>query len=200
MEREMESIRGALRPATTAERRRLTGPLVAIALVVWLAAPASAQDRRAVIFGSVGGASIGHADSEQGKAPIAGGGVGFHLTPRLVVEGDVHAARVSHVFGRENHDFSEVTFTGSLLYRAPVSGRVHVVAGGGLGLQRAHTDVDEPPFFRIDQVETLRLLHGRLGAEWDISSRLVIRTDFVLWMGEGLDWVAGGRAGVGYRF
>jgi hypothetical protein len=28
----------------------------------------------------------------------------------------------------------------------------------------------------------------------------VIRTDFVLWMGEGLDWVAGGRAGVGYRF
>jgi hypothetical protein len=28
----------------------------------------------------------------------------------------------------------------------------------------------------------------------------VIRTDAVGWIGEGLDWVVGGRVGLGYRF
>lgn len=180
---------------------RLTRPLLVLALVACVAVPASAQDYRGMIFGEVGGASIGHADSELGNAPIFGGGAAFHLTPHLVVEGDVHTARVSHVFGRDHHDFSEITLTGSLLYRAPVAGRVHFIAGGGLGVQRAHTELDDPPFFEgIDRVETIRLLHGRVGAEWDVSRRFAIRTDFALWMGEGLDWVVGGRVGVGYRF
>ncbi len=170
------------------------------ALVVSLfAAPVWAQERRAVVIGSIGGASLGHADSEQGNAPIFGGAVGFHLTPRLVVEGDVHTARVSHVFGRDHHDFTETTFTGSLLFRSTPDGRAHFLAGGGAGLQRAHTDADDPRF-RIDRTETIRLLHGRIGAEWDISSRMTIRTEGVMWFGEGLDWVVGARAGFGYRF
>jgi hypothetical protein len=179
---------------------RTSGALLALALVALAAAPASAQDHRGVIFGQVGGGSIGHADSQQGQAPFFGGGAAFRLTPHLIVEADVHSARVSHVFGRENHDFSEVTLTGSLLFRAPAHGRVHVVAGGGVGLQRAHVEFDEPPIPRVDRVETIRLLHGRIGAEWDASSRVVIRTDAVLWLGGGLDWVVGGRVGVGYRF
>lgn len=165
-----------------------------------MATPVSAQDHRAVIFGEIGGASIGHADSEQGHAPIFGGGVAFYLAPRLVIEGHVHGARVDHVFGRQNHVFSEVTLTGSLLVRAPSRGRVHFVAGGGVALQRAHTEFDEPPIGRVDDVETIRLLHGRVGADWDASSRMVIRADAVLWMGGGLDWVVGGRVGLGYRF
>ena len=170
------------------------------ALVVsLLAAPVCAQERRTVIVGTIGGAGIGHADSQQGNAPILGGAVGFHLTPRLVVEGDVHTARVSHVFGRDRHDFTETTFTASLLFRSTPDGRAHFIAGGGAGLQRAHTDVDDPPF-RIDRTETIRLLHGRIGAEWDISSRMAIRTEGVMWFGEGLDWVVGARAGLGYRF
>ena len=145
--------------------------VVRFALVCCLfAAPVLAQERRAVVAGTLGGAGLGHADSEQGNAPIFGGAVGFHLTPRLVVEGDVHTARVSHVFGRDHHDFTETTFTGSLLFRATPGGRAHFIAGGGAGLQRAHTDVDDPPF-RIDRTETIRLLHGRIGAEWDISSQ-----------------------------
>ena len=80
-----------------------------------------------------------------------------------------------------------------------VDGRAHFIAGGGAGLQWAHTDVDDPPF-RIDRTETIRLLHGRIGAEWDISSRMAIRTEGVVWFGEGLDWVLGARAGLGYRF
>ena len=163
------------------------------------AAPVRAQERRAVLVGTIGGAGLGHADSEQGKAPIFGGAVGFHLTPRLVVEGDVHTARVSHVFGRDHHDFTETTFTGSLLFRSTPDGRAHFIAGGGSGLQRAHIEVDDPPF-RIDRTETIWLLHGRIGAEWNISSRLAIRTEGVMWFGEGLDWVLGARAGLGYRF
>jgi hypothetical protein len=174
--------------------------LVRLALVLSLsAAPVWAQERRAVVVGTIGAASLGHADSEQGHAPIFGGGVGFHLTPRLVVEGDVHTARVSHVFGRDHHDFTETTFTGSLLFRSTPEGPVHFIAGGGAGLQRAHTDAADPRF-RIDQTETIRLLHGRVGAEWNISSRIVIRTEGVLWFGEGLDWVVGARAALGYRF
>ena len=152
-----------------------------------------------MIVGSIGGAGLGHADSEQGKAPILGGSVGFHLTPRLVVEGDVHTGRVSHVFGREHHDFVETTLTGSLLFRSTPDGRAHLVAGGGAGLQWAQINIDEPPF-RIDRTETIRLLHGRIGAEWDISSRMAIRTEGVTWVGQGLDWVLGARAGLGYRF
>jgi hypothetical protein len=29
---------------------------------------------------------------------------------------------------------------------------------------------------------------------------MVIRTEGVLWFGEGLDWVVGARAALGYRF
>jgi hypothetical protein len=29
---------------------------------------------------------------------------------------------------------------------------------------------------------------------------MVIRTEGVMWFGEGLDWVVGARAGLGYRF
>jgi hypothetical protein len=171
-----------------------------VSLVVWLfAAPVRAQEGRTVVFGTIGGAGLGHADSEQGNALLFGGGAGVRLTPRLAVEADVHTARVSHVFGRDHHDFTETTFTGSLLFRSTPDGRAHFVAGGGAGLQRAHTDVDDPPY-RIDRTETIRLLHGRIGAEWDISSRMVMRAEGVLWFGEGLDWVMGARATVGYRF
>lgn len=79
-------------------------------------------------------------------------------------------------------------------------GRVHFIAGGGLALQRAHSVFDEPPLGRIDGVETIRLLHGRIGAQWDGSSRIVIQGDAVLWIGGGLDWIVGGRVGLGYRF
>jgi outer membrane protein with beta-barrel domain len=170
------------------------------ALIVNLfAAPARAQDRRATVVGTIGGASVGHADSTQGNAAIFGGALGFHLTAHLVVEGDVHTARVSRVFGRDHHDFTEITFTGSLLFRSAPDGRVHLVAGGGAGLQRAHTDADDPGF-RIDRTETIRLVHGRVGAEWNIARRATIRVEGVTWFGGGLDWVVGARAGLGYRF
>ena len=162
-------------------------------------APAWAQERRAVVVGTIGGAGIGHADSEQGKAPIFGGAVGLHMTAGLVVEGDVHTARVSHVFDRGHHDFTEITFTGSLLFRSTPDSRAHFITGGGAGLQRAHTVADDQRF-RIDRTETIRLLHGRIGAEWDVSSRMGIRTESVLWFGEGLDWIVGARMGLGYRF
>jgi Outer membrane protein beta-barrel domain len=167
--------------------------------VCLLAAPVMAQERRTVVFGSLGLASIGHADSEQGSAPLFGGGVGFFLTPRLVIEGDVHWASVSHVFGRDHHDFTETTLTGSLVYRSTPDGRAHFIAGGGAGLEWAQIDVDDPPF-RIDRTETIRLLHGRIGGEWDISNRMAIRTEGVVWFGDGLDWVLGARASLGYRF
>jgi hypothetical protein len=177
-----------------------TASILGFALGVWLfAAPVRAQERRTVVFGALGFAGIGHADSEQGNAPLFGGGVGFFLMPVLVIEGDVHRASVSHVFGRDHHDFTETTLTASLLYRSTPDGRAHFIAGGGAGLQWAHTDLDDPPF-RTDRTETIRLLHGRIGAEWDISSRMAIRTEGVLWFGEGLDWVLGARAGLGYRF
>jgi hypothetical protein len=172
----------------------------AVLVTLSIAAPASAQGHRGIVLGHIGGASIGHADSEQGTAPIVGGGIGIHLTPRLLVEGDVHGGRVTQVFGREHHDFSQLTFTGSLVFRSSPDAPAHFVAGGGLALQRAHTDFNEPPLGRVDTVETIRLLHGKIGAEWNVSSRMVIRTEGVLWFGDGLDWVAGARAGLGYRF
>jgi hypothetical protein len=181
-------------------QRRRGSATACAALLALIATPVAAQDRRAVVFGEVGAATIGHADSEQGRTAIFGGGAAFNLAPWLVVEGDVHGGRVAQVFGREHHDFSEVTVTGSLLFRAPARGPVHFVAGGGLARQRAHSEFDVPPFGRVDRVETVNLLHGRIGAEWDVSSRVVLRTDAVLWLGGGLDWIAGGRVGLGYRF
>lgn len=168
-------------------------------LVSLFAAPALAQERRTLLIGTIGGASLGHADSEQGNAPIFGGAIGRYLTARLVVEGDVHAARVSHVFGREHHDFTETMLTGSLLFRSTPDRSAHFIAGGGAGLQRAHTDADDPGF-RIDRTETIRFMHGRIGAEWSTSSRVAIRAEGVMWFGAGLDWVVGARVGLGYRF
>jgi len=77
---------------------------------------------------------------------------------------------------------------------------VHLLAGGGLAVQRAHIEFNEPPIPPVDRTETVRLLHGRLGADWDLTDRLVLRTHSALWMGGGLDWVVGARVGLGYRF
>jgi hypothetical protein len=178
--------------------RTLRGSVFGLALLI--ATPVAAQDHRALVFGEVGRASIGHSDSQQGRAPIFGGGAAFHLAPSLLVEADVHRGRVDHVFGRRHHDFSELTLTGSLLWRVPRGGRIHFVTGGGFAMQRGHTVINEPPFGRIDEVERLNLLHGRVGADWDVSRRLMIRSHAVVWIGEGLDWVVGGRVGLGYRF
>ena len=164
------------------------------------AAPASGQDRRGFIYGTIGGASIGHADSEQGKAPIFGGGMAFRILPRLVVEGDVHGARVTQVFGREHHDFTQTTFTGSVLFRAPLSQEVDFLTGGGLGYQRAHIDFTLDPFGRVERTETIRLMHGKAGLQWNVANGWAMRAEGVLWMGSGLDWVMGGRVGLGYRF
>ena len=168
-------------------------------LALALAAPLKAQERRGFVVGSVGGANLGHADSEMGDAAIFGGAVGVHLTPRLVVELDVHHAGVSHVFGRAHHDFTQTTLTPSLLFRSSPQGRVHLLAGGGIGFQRAHTEVDDPQFV-IDRTEAIRMWHGRGGVDWDVSPRVFIRTEGVLWFGAGLDWVVGGRGGIGFRF
>ena len=168
-------------------------------LLCLFASPVRAQQRRILVFGTIGGAGLGHADSEQGSAPIVGGGVGLHLSPRLVVEADVHTARVDHVFGRANHDFTQTTLTASLLFRSNPNGRAHFMSGGGVALQRAHIDIDDPPF-RIDRIETSRFLHGRGGVGFDISNRLAIRSEGVLWFGDGLDWIVGARAGFQYRF
>ena len=153
-----------------------------------------------MVFGQAGVASIGHSDSTQGTAPIFGGGAAFHLARWLLVEGDAHAARVGRVFGQDNHDFSEVTFTGSLLFRGNAEGRTHLIAGGGLALQRAHSEFDVLPAVHVDSTETIWMQHGRVGVEWDLASRIVIRPEAVFWFGPGLDWVMGGRVGVGYRF
>ena len=67
-------------------------------------------------------------------------------------------------------------------------------------MQRVHIEFNEPSIPRVDRTDSVRLLHGRLGADWDLTDRLVLRTHGVLWMGAGLDWVVGGRVGLGYRF
>ena len=172
----------------------------AIVLLCTCPVRVSAQEGRTVLWGQIGLVNVGHSDSEQGNAVMLGGGVGFQVLPRLVVEGDVHRTAVDHVFGRDQHEFSAVTMTGSVLYRAPAGQRVRVLAGGGMALQRARARFTEPSIGSIDARETLRLLHGRGGIEWDVARRFVIRTEGVLWMGGGLDWVLGARAGVGYRF
>lgn len=164
------------------------------------ATSADAQERRGVVFGHAGVASIGHADSEMGTVPVLGGAVAFHLTPRIVLDGDVHGGRVTEVFGREQHDFTQITFTGSVLFRSSPDARAHFIGGGGLGVQRAHSEFTGTPFGHVDTVETVRLVHGRLGVEFDLSDRVVLRTEGVLWFGSGLDWVTGGRAAIGYRF
>jgi hypothetical protein len=169
-------------------------------LILLVSRPALAQERPLTLFAETGFASIGHADSEQGKAPIFGGGASFQLTPWLVAEADLHGARVTRVFGDDDHVFNEVAFTGSLLYRWLTGRRARVVAGGGLAAQRAHSEFNVFPVGRVDRTETIRLLHGRGGVEWDASDRVVIRTDAALWFGPGLDWVLGGRFGIGYRF
>ena len=118
----------------------------------------------------------------------------------LVLEGDVHAASVRHVFGREDHAFSELTYTGSLLFRASPKRRVHFIGAAGLALQRARSQFNVAPVGHVDRTQTLRLMHGRAGIEWDLTERVLLRSEAVLWFAGGLDWVVGGRMGVGYRF
>jgi hypothetical protein len=177
--------------------RTVVGSIILV--FVCLPITAAGQDHRGLVFGSVGLASVGFSDSEQGKAPIFGGGASFDLTRRLVVDADVHAARVGNVFGRPDHDFTELTLTGSLLYRAFADRGVHLLAGGGLGVQRAHSTFNVQPLGTVDRTEALHLWHWRAGPEWTVSPRAVMRAEAVFWFGEGLDWVTGGRVVFGYR-
>lgn len=172
----------------------------ACALVVAAVTTAAAQDYRAAVFGHAGGANIGHADSEQGTAATFGGGASFHLTRTLLVDADVQTGRLTQVFGRQDHDFTQTTFTASLLYRSSPNARAHFLGGGGIAWMRAHTAYNEPPFQPVDRAETVTLWHGRAGVEVDLSRRVMLRTEGVFSMGGGLDWIVGGRFGVGYRF
>ena len=174
--------------------------VISAGLLLFTTATLGAQDRRGLVFGEAGLADIGHSDSRQGNAPIVGGGAGVYAAPWLVVEADAHRAHVGRVFGQANHDFSESTLTGSVLFRGNRHGRAHLIAGGGLGFQRAHSAFDLPTGARIDHTEMITLFHGRVGGEWDTSNRLLIRTDAAFWFGGGLDWIVGGRVAVGYRF
>jgi hypothetical protein len=149
--------------------RELSRTLLACGILAALSnpAPVAAQDHRGIVFGHIGGASIGHADSEQGTAPVFGGGIGCHLTPRLVVDADVHGGRVTKVFGREHHDFSQVTFTGSVLFRSSPDAPAHFLAGGGLAVQRAHRihrNAVRPHRARRDDSPAAR--EGRRGVEY----------------------------------
>jgi hypothetical protein len=165
-----------------------------------IALPAGAQESRAAIFGHVGGAGVGHNDSEMGKAPLFGGGLAIYVTPRLAIDVDYHTARISNVFDRDHHDFTQQTFTASLLFRSSPAARAHFLGGGGLAVQRAHTERTDPTLGLIEETDSVRLLHARAGVEWDLSRRLVLRTEGLFWMGGGLDWVTGGRVAIGYRF
>ena len=60
--------------------------LATLALCVF-ATPVFGRERRWVVFGTAGVASIGHADSEQGKAPVVAGAVAFQMVPWLLLEG-----------------------------------------------------------------------------------------------------------------
>jgi hypothetical protein len=164
------------------------------------AVPASAQEYRLAVFGHVGGAGVGHDDSEMGKAPLFGGGLAIRLMPALVLDLDVHAARISNVFGRAHHDFTQQTFTASVLFRSSPAARAHFLGGGGLAVQRAHTERTDPQFGFAEETDAVRLLHARAGVEWDLSRRVALRTEGLFWMGGGLDWVTGARVAVGYRF
>jgi hypothetical protein len=164
------------------------------------AVPASAQEYRLVVFGHVGAAGVGHDDSEMGKAPLFGGGLAIRLMPDLVVDLDVHTAQISNVFGRSHHDFTQQTFTASVLFRSSPAARVHFLGGGGLAVQRAHTELTDPQFGFVEETDAVRLFHARAGVEWDLSPRLALRTDGLFWMGGGLDWITGGRVAIGYRF
>ena len=183
-------------------RLRSPGALAfTLSLCCLSATSAFAQERRTTVFGTFGAASIGSNDSKQGDAPLVGGGVSFQWKRWLAADGDVHGARVRNVFGRADHTFREITLTGSLLFRRAVTRRVQLLTGGGIAVQRVDSEFPVAPSGRIDQSQTLDLLlHGRVGAEWGVSDRVVLRTEGVLWFGNGLDWILGARAGLGYRF
>jgi hypothetical protein len=97
----------------------------------------------------------------------------FTLTPRIVVDADLHGARVGEVLPRYQHGFSQLTFTGRVLFRSSPDARAHVLAGGGLAVQRARSEFTLEPFGFVESTETVRVLHGRAGAEWDVSSRVM---------------------------
>jgi hypothetical protein len=118
----------------------------------------------------------------------------------MVAEVDVQRGAVDHVFGREHHNFDETTITGRIMFRTHPRGPLHVLAGGGLAVQRAHAQFEVPPLARVNRVEWLRLWHGRAGVDCDVTPRLTIRTHGSLSMGGGLDWILGGGVCLGYRF
>ena len=200
---------------------RLAAPLLLTLAMAIMAPPLSAQEPRATVFGVGGAANITSGDSVIGNTLLWGGGASIRLAS-FAVEGDVTTASFNpDRFGTERRT---TMITGSALYFSG-KGAVHVAAGGGVAARIQHTrsqvSLDpsslpagfcqsrsgstcreiRPGVFEFESSTTINMLHGRVGARWDVSPRVEFRADAVLWFGgEGLSAAVGAMTGLGYRF
>ena len=206
-------------PGIANSRLAITLLLGIVSILGFRARPLQAQEHGIGVFGHGGAANVAANDSEQGNAALWGGGVSMRLGSHLAVEGEATTAGLNPT--RNGSQFRTTILTGSLLYLAG-RGSVRIAAGGGLAgwIQRTRSEVSfanppvsfcqdrpglacreiSPGVFEFRRSETTRVLHGRVGARWDRGQHLQIRVDGVLWIGGGIEWMAGAVAGVGYRF
>jgi hypothetical protein len=116
-------------------RTAATRASVVLAILLLTGTAAHAQSNVSV-FGTIGGGSLGDDEGSLGSGLVAGGGVGWWVTERLVIEGA--ATRAHHErLGSLSWQGDPVVVSARVLYHAGgASSRVRYFGGGGIGYFR----------------------------------------------------------------
>lgn len=171
-----------------------------------LAQTADPEPARIVAYGEAGFANLGGFDSEQGNAMIYGGEVQVRVRGPLHVAVDLGTNAnepTAGPFGRTS--FRQTSLLISALAEWPSRARVRAMAGGGVGYLFVRS-TSVVPAQAPGQVVTFRsqvtdgAFHGRGGIVGNVGKRLRVRGEALLAVGEGLSWIAGGRAAIGFAF
>lgn len=153
--------------------------MVRFLLVVLLGLPLLAQQRKADVFGMIGYGRTSDDEGSLGGGVNGGGGLGYRLTRRLGVEGEVNAFRSNRDFGQPIPPFQHngVHVMGNALVHFGPS-RTQFYLLGGVGVLHVKN---------VRSGQTGSGLNVGLGAGFRIfaTERVYIRPDFRLFAGDG---------------
>ncbi len=109
--------------------------MIRTALLLLLALPLAAQQRRVDVFGLLGVGATYDDEGSLGKGVSGAGGIGFRLTKRLGVEGEINAFSSKRDFGQIVPPFQHSgahVMGNALLHFGPQRAQFYLLGGVGL--------------------------------------------------------------------
>lgn len=154
-------------------------------LLIAPAVPAQNHDARAEVFGSIGGGKVYDDEGSLGKGLDIGGGIGFRLTSKLHIEGQVNGIDYERNFASGVRFAGTAIFTTANLRYHFSTAKVQPFIVGGVGFVH-HENRSR---FLEDNFPTKRTTNGLAtnfggGVEIFLNKKFSIKPEFRIFLGD----------------